>query len=179
MFCLGARQPCLLVVFISVCHASMWLARSCNATKPKIPRTSSQLPRGFCCAARSRGSAAKLIMSSSERSSLHRAMPDPDSLFDRPLIAMVGTSEVLVRLCSKLALEWRSSMSLPCFFLWLEFKVTAGPGLRSLGSPPLPPRLLARSNDVTYVQVDSIVLWAVVLPGGSCDSSRNTTIVYV
>ena len=59
----------------------------------------------------------------------------------------------LVRLCSKLALELRSSMSLPCFFLWLEFKVTAGPGLRSLGSFPLPSRLLARSNDVTYMWV--------------------------
>ena len=34
-FCLGARQPCLLVVSISVCHTSTWLARSCNATKPK------------------------------------------------------------------------------------------------------------------------------------------------
>ena len=34
-----------------------------------------------------------------------------------------------------------------------------------------------RSNAVTYVQVDSIVLWAVVLPGGSCDSSRNAMIV--
>ena len=45
--------------------------------------------------------------------------------------------------------------------------------------PPFPPRLLARSNDVTYVQVGSIVLWAVVFPGGSCDSSRNTIIVYV
>ena len=32
---------------------------------------------------------------------------------------------------------------------------------------------------MTYVQVGSIVLWAVVLPGGSCDSSRNTIIVYV
>ena len=47
------------------------------------------------------------------------------------------------------------------------------------GMSPVPPRLLARSNDVTYVQVDSIVLWAVVLPGGSCDSSRDTIIVYV
>ena len=33
------------------------------------------------------------------------------------------------------------------------------------GMFPLP-RLLARSNDVTSAQVDSIVLWAVVLPGG-------------
>ena len=61
------------------------------------------------------------------------SMPDPD-----PLFGSVGW-KFLVRLCPKLALEWRSSMSLPCFFLWLEFKVTAGPGLRSLGSPPLPP----------------------------------------
>ena len=36
MFCLGARPPCMLVVSISVCHTSMWLARSCNATKPKV-----------------------------------------------------------------------------------------------------------------------------------------------
>ena len=45
--------------------------------------------------------------------------------------------------------------------------------------PPFPSRLHARSNDVTYAHVDSIVLWAVVLPGGPCDSSRNTIIVYV
>ena len=31
--------------------------------------------------------------------------------------------------------------------------------------PSFPSRFLARSTDVTYVQVDSIVLWAVVLPG--------------
>ena len=30
-----ARQPCLLVVSISVCRTLTWLARSCNATKPK------------------------------------------------------------------------------------------------------------------------------------------------
>ena len=34
-FCLGARQPCLLVVSISVCQTFTWLARSCNATKLK------------------------------------------------------------------------------------------------------------------------------------------------
>ena len=33
----------------SVCHTSMWLARSCNATKLKVSRTSSQLLRSFCC----------------------------------------------------------------------------------------------------------------------------------
>ena len=50
---------------------------------------------------------------------------------------------------------------------------------------PFPPRLLAGSNDATYAQmvprwtyVDRFVCRC-VLPGGSCDSSRKTIIVYV
>ena len=110
MFCLDARQPCLLVVSISVCHGSMWLARSRKA--------SLQLPRGFYCAAHAG------CRSVSRRSSLHRALGVWFSL-DCSLIAMVRAS---------VGSSWRACapMSLPCFFLWLEFEVAAGPGLRSL-----------------------------------------------
>ena len=60
----------------------------------------------------------------SGRSSLHGALGNWSSL-DRPLIAMVGAS---------VGSSWRACapMSLPCFFLWLEFEVAAGPGPRSL-----------------------------------------------
>ena len=49
----------------------------------------------------------------------------PGPLFDRSLIAMVGAS---------VGSSWCACapMSLPCFFLWLEFGVAAGPGPRSL-----------------------------------------------
>ena len=60
-----SRQEDPIVVFISVCQTSMWLARSCKETKPKISRTTSRLLRGFCCAARPRGLVAKLIVSCS------------------------------------------------------------------------------------------------------------------
>ena len=124
MFCLGTGQPCLLVVSTSVCHASMWLAGSRGA--------GSRLPRGFllfCTTPRiSREADCELLFVAvgQFRDVAPFTGPSvPGPLFDRPLIAMVGAS---------VGSSWCACapMSLPCFFLWLEFGVAAGPGPRSL-----------------------------------------------